>query len=81
MAQGKLKVKAKLPPKAKSASVHRGAWNKPKTKVTKKKQQSGSLQQKLQNEVTKEIRKNIEDQARGFANKFGETTKMDRKKK
>ena len=49
--------------------------------VTKKKQQSGSLQQKLQNEVTKEIRKNIEDQARGFANKFGETTKMDRKKK
>lgn len=32
MAQGKLKVKAKLPPKAKSASVHRGAWNKPKTK-------------------------------------------------
>lgn len=49
--------------------------------VTKKKANAPSLQIKLQNEVTKEIRKNIEEQARGAASKFGETTKMDRKKK
>lgn len=105
MAQGKLKVKAKLPAKAKTASVHRGTSNIQKSKgiiilyfllyfgthlsffspfvflVIKKKGNSASLAQKLQNEVTKEIRKNIEESARGAANKFGVSTKMDRKKK
>lgn len=47
----------------------------------KKKAQAPTLAIKLQNEVTKEIRKNIEDQARGAAHKFGESTKMDKKKK
>lgn len=32
MAQGKMKVKAKLPPKAKVASVHRGTSNQYKSK-------------------------------------------------
>ncbi|KAH9404665.1 hypothetical protein TYRP_000492 [Tyrophagus putrescentiae] len=81
MAQGKLKVKAKLPAKAKASSVHRGNSNLKKSRVSKKKANAPSLQIKLQNEVTKEIRKNIEEQARGAASKFGETTKMDRKKK
>ena len=49
--------------------------------VIKKKSSSKSLEQRLQNEVTKEIRKNIEERTRGAASKFGETTKMDRKKK
>lgn len=37
--------------------------------------------QQLQKEVTKEIRKKIENEARGMADKFGETTKIDKKKK
>lgn len=49
--------------------------------VTNKRYKAITIQNRLQHEVTKEINKNIEELARGAANKFGETTKMDKKKK
>jgi len=68
MAQGKLKVKAKLPANAKQHSVHRGV-----NRISKapKKQKTLTTQQLLQKEVTKSIRMNIEDMARAKADKDG----------
>ncbi|KAH9420081.1 hypothetical protein DERP_001916 [Dermatophagoides pteronyssinus] len=79
MAQGKLKVKTKLPGNVKKASVHRGVQKK-KSKVPNKKSKPINPGQKLQHEVTKEINKTIEAEARGMAQKFGEpSAKIDRK--
>lgn len=62
MAQGKLKTKVKLPANVKTKSVHR-------TNVAKKRQPNRPKKPKknkdlLQKEVEKEIRKNIEANAR-----------------
>ncbi|UXI14423.1 hypothetical protein NH340_JMT00366 [Sarcoptes scabiei] len=76
MAQGKLKVKNKLPKNIKKSSVLRGQQKKP-SKVMKKKTKQLDAKQKLQMLVTKEINKNIEAEARGMAKKFslGESSK------
>ncbi|XP_054168144.1 uncharacterized protein LOC128965465 [Oppia nitens] len=68
MSQGKLKVKAKLPANAKQHSVHRGS-----NRVNKspKKQKKLTKNQMLQKEVTKAIRKNIEDECRAKADNDG----------
>ena len=99
MAQGKLKVKTKLPGNVKKASVHRGVQKKKSkgmahsnfillnwtffsswTTVPNKKSKPINPGQKLQHEVTKEINKTIEAEARGMAQKFGEpSAKIDRK--
>lgn len=60
MAQGKLKTKVALPPNAKRKSVHRV------NKLRHKKPNRPKKPKKdlIQKEVEKEIRKNIEDDAR-----------------
>ncbi|KPM05103.1 hypothetical protein QR98_0035620 [Sarcoptes scabiei] len=77
MAQGKLKVKNKLPTNIKKSSVLRGQQKKPSKVVMKKKTKQLDAKQKLQMLVTKEINKNIEAEARGMAKKFslGESSK------
>jgi len=68
MAQGKLKVKARLPANAKQRSVHRGAHRVSKAPKPPK---MSSAQQVLQKEVTKCIRMSIEDNCRQKAQNDG----------
>ncbi|CAG2112454.1 unnamed protein product [Medioppia subpectinata] len=70
MAQGKLKVKAKLPPNAKQHSVHRGV-----NRISKapKKPKKLTATQLLQKEVTKSINRTIEGNCRQKAEKEGKS--------
>lgn len=64
MAQGKLKQKVKIPSHIKTKSVHRLNIEKKKQPNRPKKSKNKNL---LQKEVEKEIRKNIEAEARAKA--------------
>jgi len=72
MPQGSLKVKTQLPKNVKKSSIHRGVNAKLKAiKKAPKKAKIKDANQRLQKEVEKAIRMNIEEEVRAKAFKDG----------